>query len=139
MMKASTKPAPVMIMSGLTPEAEEALQSVLTDLQVYSDRLHLLGALEREQVQAVERKLKARLSPPSIDGLVAEAQHMIQRFGPALDAGRRSTQEREAAAAEAQRAGEAARAARSALLAEKARVQEEKRRVGLQQIHGEHE
>lgn len=131
-----TPPAPTVSGNGLCPADEKILRDVLARLEVFCDRLHLLGAAEREQVSFVLAKIKIRLAPAPIDGIVAAAQKLIERYGVTLDAGRAATIQREAEFQEIAVKRKAAREARAALIAAKAAEKERQRVEALKAWQG---
>ena len=117
-------PAPAVSGHGLTKADEATLRCTLAELETYVDRLHLLGSAERERVLFVLAKIKVRLAPPPIDGLVELAQELIKRYGMTLDAGRAVTLRRDAELEEINAQRLAAREARAKFVAARAAERE---------------
>lgn len=124
MKRKLTPPAPAVSGHGLTKADEATLRCTLAELETYVDRLHLLGSAERERVLFVLAKIKVRLAPPPIDGLVKSAQELIKRYGMTLDAGRAATLRRDAELEEINAQRLAAREARAKLIAARAAERE---------------
>ena len=124
MKRKLTPPAPAVSGHGLTKADEATLRCTLAELETYVDRLHLLGSAERERVLFVLAKIKVRLAPPPIDGLVESAQELIKRYGMTLDAGRAATLRRDAELEEINAQRLAAREARAKLIAARAAERE---------------
>lgn len=124
MKRKLTPPAPAVSGHGLTKADEATLRCTLAELETYVDRLHLLGSAERERVLFVLAKIKVRLAPPPIDGLVELAQELIKRYGMTLDAGRAATLRRDAELEEINAQRLAAREARAKLIAARAAERE---------------
>ena len=120
-------PAPAVTTNGLCPADEKVLHDVLERLDAYSDRMHLLGAKERDEYLYVQARVKIRLFPPPIGPVAEAAERVIARYGPTLDAGRAATLRRDAELEEINAQRLAAREARVRLLAAKAAAKEEAR------------
>lgn len=131
-----TPPAPQVSGHGLTAADEKTLRDVLAHLENFNDRAHLLGSRERDEFLLVQAKVKARLSPPPIDGLVETAQRVIGKYGVTLDAGRAAAIQREAETAELDAKRIAAREARAKLIAAKAAERERQRVAALREWQG---
>ena len=129
-------PTPATSGHGLCPADEKALRDTLEHLESFNDRIHLMGSGERGQFLLVQAKLKVRLNPPPIDGIITEARQLVERFGPTLDAGRASTQRREMETLELDRQRTAAREARAKLIAAKATEKERQRVEALKAWQG---
>ena len=117
-------PTPATSGHGLCPADEKALRDTLEHLESFNDRIHLMGSGERGQFLLVQAKLKVRLNPPPIDGVVELAQELIKRYGMTLDAGRAATLRRDAELEEINAQRLAAREARAKLIAARAAERE---------------